>query len=217
MPKTLTTVGLIALLLTAPVATGSASAAQADTSPAQAEAPMADPTIDIVAVNGSGCPQGTARVTMSDDRTSFLITYSAFAVSAGPGAKATDSRQNCQMALNINPPAGYVYDVAQIDYIGTANIADGASARLRTNYYWQGSPADNWVTHTMSGPMFNVWRMSDVAQAAGYAPCGERRYFNINTELRLDKGSSSGASRVALYVTDGGATGVYHISPRRCG
>ena len=49
-------------------------------------------------------------------------------------------------------------------------------------------------------------------------PCGERRNFNINTELRVNKGTSSPSSTsyMSMDSTDGSINTLYHFSWKRC-
>src|SRR4051812_12485281 len=74
--------------------------------PASASGPSDDMVIDVAAANGSGCPLGSADVTVSPDSKAFTVTYSQFTAQAGPGTKPTDFRKNCQLALNVHVPQG---------------------------------------------------------------------------------------------------------------
>lgn len=51
-----------------------------------------------------------------------------------------------------------------------------------------------------------------------WAPCGEERNFNINTELRVNKGSSdpSEMSFMAMDSTDGSIKTIYHFEWMEC-
>src|ERR671916_159064 len=85
-------------------------------------------TIDIVTVNGSGCPAGTAAVAVSEDNKAFTVTYSDFLAQIGVGAKPTDFRKNCQLNLRVNVPQGFTYGIAQADYRGFGHLERGATA-----------------------------------------------------------------------------------------
>ncbi len=52
--------------------------------------------IDVVTVNGSGCPAGTAAIAVSPDNQAFTVTYSDYLAQVGVGSKPTDFRKNCQ-------------------------------------------------------------------------------------------------------------------------
>src|SRR5437868_14630846 len=58
-------------------------------------------SIDVVSVNGSGCPAGTSSVVISDDKTAFTVFYSDFLASAGGNAPPTAFRKNCQISLRV--------------------------------------------------------------------------------------------------------------------
>ena len=60
---------------------------------AGAEAPSgARITLDVVSVNGSGCPPGTAGVAVLPDNTGFRVTYRDFLAEAGGNADPVDFR-----------------------------------------------------------------------------------------------------------------------------
>lgn len=83
-------------------------------------------TITVATVNGSGCRPGSAAVAIAPDNTAFTVTYSEYLAQAGAGSKPTDSRKNCQIALNVHVPQGFTYAIARADYRGYASLARGA-------------------------------------------------------------------------------------------
>jgi hypothetical protein len=162
-------------------------------------------TLDVVTVNGSGCPAGTASVSMLPDNSGFRINYSDFRAEDGGNAAPTDFRKNCQVNLNVHIPQGFTFAVARADYWGRAHLAAGASALQRSNYYYQGSSENSTVDHTYTGPLSGSWRSTDITEVAElvYAPCGEVRNLNINTELRVNSGTSTSKSWISMRASDG--------------
>jgi len=199
----LTSVTALALLLSGP-----AYADESDTAPPPDAVP-----VDVVTVNGSGCPPGTAHVEMSPDNTSFQVIYDQFAALSGGDARPTDFRKNCQINLRIDAPAGYRYAVADADYYGWALIADGTNGLLRTNYYFQGSSSTVSVNHRFAGPFAGDWQRtnSDVELSA---PCDSQRNLNLNTELRLSRGS--GISFLKMDASSNSVNTRFHLKWRRC-
>jgi hypothetical protein len=52
-----------------------------------------------------------------------------------------------------------------------------------------------------------------------YAPCGEQRLFNINTELRVSAGTSDPTkttSFISMDSTDGSVETTYHFAWKTC-
>ncbi|GGM96162.1 hypothetical protein GCM10011609_37270 [Lentzea pudingi] len=178
-------------------------------------------TIDIVTVNGSGCPAGTAAVAVSEDNKAFTVTYSDYLAQVGVGARPTDFRKNCQLNLRVNVPQGFTYGIAQADYRGFAHLERGAYAIQKANYYFQGMSQNDSAQHRYNGPHSDDWQATDQTEVAAivYSPCGEKRNFNINTELRVYPGSSNTAtttSFVSMDSTDGAIDTTYQFSWKTC-
>jgi Domain of unknown function (DUF4360) len=176
-------------------------------------------TIDVVTVNGSGCPDKTAAIAVSPDNTAFTITYSQYMAKV-QGTNDTDSRKNCQVNLNVHVPQGFTYAIAAADYRGFANLKTGASAQERANYYFQGSSQTAYITHKVYAPIVDDWQFRDEVGIAAlvYKPCGVERYLNINTELRVNAGTSDPktTSFISMDSTDGSINTVYQFSWLRC-
>jgi hypothetical protein len=178
--------------------------------------------IDLVTVNGSGCPKGTTAVAVSPDNTAFTVTFSQYTAKVGKeSTSSTDARKNCQLALNVHVPGGFTYAVVGADYRGFAHLEKGSSAIERANYYFQGYSQTTFVQHTLSGPYDDDWQNTDQADIAAvvWSPCGEERYLNVNTELRAQAGSSD-TKNTTSYITmdsaDGSISTKYHLAWRSC-
>jgi hypothetical protein len=176
--------------------------------------------VDLVSVNGSGCPSGTASVAVSPDNTAFTVTYSNYMAQVGPNAKPTDFRKNCQLGVVVHVPQGFTYAIAQADYRGFAHLEPGASGQERANYYFQGMSETQSVTHKLNGSYDDDWQNTDTTDVGSlsFLPCGEERNFNINTELRVNKGSSdpSKTSFMTMDSTDNSLTTTYHFAWKDC-
>ncbi|QFZ19324.1 DUF4360 domain-containing protein [Saccharothrix syringae] len=186
--------------------------------PAAEDAPPDYVTIEVVTVNGSGCPAGTAAVAAAPDRTAFTVTYSSFLAQAGGESDPTDFRKNCQLALELTYPQGFTFGIAQADYRGFAHLQQGATGVEQGNYYFQGTSPTARKQHSFGGPFSDNWQATDTTEWGSivYAPCGERRLFNLNTELRVNAGSSRGTSFMVMDSTDSNVSTEYHFSWKRC-
>ncbi|GAA3647456.1 uncharacterized protein DUF4360 [Lentzea atacamensis] len=153
-----------------------------------AEEPTA--AIDVVTVNGSGCPAGDADV-KTDGRT-FTIGYHTFLARAGGGSSPLDMRKNCQISLRVTVPEGYTYGLARTTYEGYTHLQAGATALNRVNTYLQGSSANATVTHPFTGPFSDDWQTYYRPNSAEiqWSPCGSPRNININAEVRVTLGSA---------------------------
>ncbi len=177
--------------------------------------------IDVVSANGSGCPWGTAAVTVSPDNKAFTVAYSEFTAQVGLGAKPTDFRKNCQLGLNVRVPQGYTYAIASTDHRGFAHLERGASATQTAFYYFQGERQTTRIRHNFRGPTDGDWQRTDKIgiSSLSFLPCGEDRYLNVNTELRVNAGWSDRKKTTSLLTmdsTDGNLDTVYHVAWKKC-
>jgi hypothetical protein len=192
--------------------------------PAHAQQPASPPpdhvVIDVVSVNGSGCPQNTAAVALSQDSTAFTVTYSNYMAQAGPQASPTGFRKNCQLGVRVHVPQGFTYAVTKADYRGFASLARGASAVEQANYYFQGATPTARARQQFTGPYNNDWQATDTVGVASlaWAPCGAFRDLNINTELRVNRGNSapSATSFITMDSTDTSISTLYHLAWKHC-
>ncbi|MFI5688321.1 DUF4360 domain-containing protein [Streptomyces sp. NPDC051636] len=189
-------------------------------SPVVTDPPPDKIVIDVATVNGSGCPQGTAAVAVSPDNTAFTVTYSDYLAQAGGNSDPTAFRKNCQLNLIVHVPQGFTYAIASADYRGFASLQSGASATQKASYYFQGSSNTAAKSHPFSGPYNDDWQATDSTDWAQlvWAPCGVLRNFNINTELRVNAGTTSPGkvSFMTMDSTDGDISTVYHMAWKTC-
>ncbi|MGW0774830.1 DUF4360 domain-containing protein [Streptomyces sp. NPDC054802] len=204
---------------------GALAALFASALPTHSPAAITDPppdkiVIEVATVNGSGCPAGTAAVAVSQDNTAFTVTYSDYLAQAGGDSPATAFRKNCQLNLIVHVPQGFTYAIASADYRGFASLQPGASSTEKASYYFQGSPSTAFRSHKFEGPYDDNWQATDQTDWAQlvWAPCGVQRNFNINTELRVDKGTSDPAktSFMTMDSTDGDISTIYHMAWKEC-
>lgn len=158
--------------------------------------------VNVVTVNGSGCPGGSASVSVSADGRSFRVTFGGYSARTGSGADPTDFRQNCQFNFQVQAPDGYTYAVSQADYSGFARLDSGVTGVQGASYYFQGESPTIRTTHEFTGPFNDSWQATDRFDSASllFAPCGAERNLNVNTELRVEPETAS-TSLIAIDPT----------------
>jgi hypothetical protein len=183
-----------------------------------AEVPTSPVSVRVVSANGSGCPQGTTDVAVASDNSEFTVTHHGYVARAGAGADPTDARKNCQLALDVEVPAGFAFGIVLADYRGAAVLRDGAHATQRASYYFQGSASTAAKSHPFHGPFADQWQTTDIADPVVYASCANDRLFNINTELRVSVGTSNPAlgSFISMDAPDRNPNAHYKFAWKRC-
>ncbi|GAB2811817.1 DUF4360 domain-containing protein [Lentzea nigeriaca] len=178
-------------------------------------------TAELVTVNGSGCLPGTAGVAVSPDNATFHLVYSDYVAAVGVGTRPTDFRKHCQLTVKVKVPQGFTFGIAQVDYRGFVHLERGATGTLRSNYYFQGSPATSYRTHSWQGPLNDDWQATDSIDVGlpVLRPCGEVTNLHLTTELRVGAGTSdpkTTTSYMAMDSTDAYIASVYHFWWARC-
>ncbi|WP_186763049.1 DUF4360 domain-containing protein [Lentzea tibetensis] len=184
-------------------------------STAGAVPPPPSVSVELVAVNGSGCAAKTASVAMAKGNSAFTVAYSNFQARAGSGATPTEFRKNCQINVRFKYPAEYTWGISKVEHHGSAKILQGANAVLRGSYYFAGSPSTLPMTHTFKGPLNDKWNTTDTANPDQifYPPCGQSWNLNVNTETRVNKAATTELSAITMSP-DLSAT--YHLDWRKC-
>lgn len=188
---------------------------------AESDVPAERVRVDIISVNGSGCPAGTTEVDVSDDNLTFAVIHRSYVAKVGVGADPTDFRKNCQLVVDVKVPPGFTYGIVRADYRGKISLQAGAQALQRANYYFQGNAATTARSHPFTGPLRDDWHTTDIIDPGSvvYKPCGENRYFNINTELRVRAGTSDPkltTSWISMDSPDRNPNNRYHFAWKRC-
>jgi hypothetical protein len=196
------------------LAAGAALLAAA-TTPAAASAPAPPPkvTIGVVAANGSGCPEGSFTKRVSRGTTTFTLENNSYTASVGVSAGPLDARKNCQLAFDVRVPRGYTYALADIGYRGHVHLAAGASGSQSASFYFSGMSQTTRTRHDLSVPRRGVWQHRDKLSPLLFLPCGDQRYLQVNTDLRVNAGRS-GPKTTSWLSMD--SISVYRIALKRC-
>lgn len=190
-------------------------AATSGVAPATAATAPADASVQVVTVNGSGCPAGSGDATLSDDGFSFTITSTPYFASAGLGAGPLDFRKNCQYSVQVNRPEGWTYAVAGVEASGFAFLSAGATGLSRSSIFFQGQATTTVLSRTFTGPLSDNWQTKDSIGLASlvYAPCGVERNLNINTELRVVRGTAAPNTSNFLFRNE---SSTYRLFWKQC-
>lgn len=156
---------------------------------------LAAPSVEILAVNGSGCPRGQATVSsVASDLSSFTVDFA--------GYSASRVRRNCMFSFNVAAPPGYTYAVTNIPVSGDYNLQPNAVGYFDAYYYFMGMSETATTQEVITNDGSNFWSTQGAfdADELSFAPCNTTRYLNLNTSLRVS-GDSSGASSITMDPT----------------
>ena len=169
---------------------------------------------------GSGCPAGSVASNVSPDLQAFTLLFDNYIAQIGPGVPLTESRKNCQIAVDLDFPSGWSYSILTVDYRGYADLESGVRGEQSSAYYFQGSTATPRLTTTMNGPAARDYQIRDTLGVAAtvWSPCGASRALNINSQVRLTSSNRNARGMLTVDSIDGQlkTLQVYGLQWRRC-
>jgi hypothetical protein len=165
---------------------------------------------------GTGCPAGSANVSLSSDSKSISLLFDQYVVEAG-GDKSFD-RKNCNIAIPVTIPQGYSVSVFAIDYRGFTGIPAGGRAQLSVDYFLAGFGRGVRTTKTFTGPASSDYLKSDSLQAEAvvWSPCGGSTILRANTTMLVQSNSRRDQAMATVDSADVNAGLVYHVQWRQC-
>ena len=157
--------------------------------------------VNMIYMNGTGCPKGSVTVAVEEDREAFVIAFSKFTAEVGPNAKPTDMRKACKVGISLDIPSDFTYSVTRMVHSGYANLAAGATAQEKSIYNWTGDSSETF-THALKGPYEDSWENVDevVSGLVTEHPCGEERILNANVAVSVQAGTSN-PKKTASFIT----------------
>lgn len=167
------------------------------------------------AYGGTGCPAGSASVTLSPDQQAVSILFDSYVTEAGGGRRV--DRKSCNISVPVHVPQGYSVAVFQVDYRGFVSVPRGALSRFDAEYFWAGARGPR-VSRTFSGPISDVYTVSDglMASALVWTPCGANVNLRVNTSMMAQTNARNEQTLATVDSADISSGLIYHIQWRRC-
>jgi len=167
---------------------------------------------------GSGCPAGTASVTLSPSEDALSILFDAFSASAGSSTGKRVDRKSCNLSIPVTIPQGYSVAVIQTDYRGFNFVpSSGAYTRLNTEYFWAGIRGPMF-SKLFTGPQNRDFTTSNgiIAESLVWTPCGASVNLRVNSSIMAQSNSRMEQTDIMVDSADITAGLVYHLQWRRC-
>lgn len=181
-----------------------------------ATASAADLQLGTPEYGGTGCPIGSASVSLGPDSKSISILFDQYVVEAG-GEKSFD-RKNCNIAIPVTIPQGYSVSIFAIDYRGFTGLPAGGRAQLNVDYFLAGMGRGVRTTKSFSGPMSSDYLKSDSlsAEAVVWSGCGASTILRANTTMLVQSNRHRDQAMATVDSADVNAGLIYHVQWRQC-
>jgi hypothetical protein len=168
------------------------------------------------AYGGTGCPAGSASVSLSPDSSAISILFDQYVAQAG-GATAFD-RKNCNIAIPVHVPQGLSVAIMAIDYRGFVQLPAGARANLQVNYFLAGQGRGVTSNKSFYGASSQNYLTTDRLgfQSIVWTACGADTILRANTSMLVNSNSQREQAMATVDSADIDSGLIYHIQWKTC-
>lgn len=166
---------------------------------------------------GTGCPAGTASVTVSPDQKSLSLLFDNYVSEAGDATRKRMDRKSCNITVPVHVPQGFSVAVFQVDYRGFNSLPRGGQSRFNAEYFWAGSRGP-LATKTVYGPVNADYTFTNGLEATAlvWTPCGASVNLRVNTSLMVTTNSAMEQAMGTVDSADFTSGLIYHLQWRSC-
>lgn len=169
------------------------------------------------AYGGTGCPAGSASITVSPGEDAVSILFDQFITEAGRTTGRRIDRKSCNLSIPVQVPQGYSVALFQVDYRGYNAVPRGGQNRFDAEYFWAGSQGPR-LTRVFTGPLNDNYLVTDnlVARTLVWTPCGASVNLRVNASMMSQANSAMDQTMGTVDSADVSSGLIYHIQWRRC-
>ena len=169
------------------------------------------------AYGGTGCPAGTASVSVSPARDAVSILFDQYVAEAGRTTARRIDRKSCNITIPVAVPSGYSVAVFAVDYRGFNAVPSGGYSRFDAEYFWAGSRGPR-ISRVFNGPINDIYNLTDnlIATTLVWSPCGASVNLRINSSMMAQSNSRMDQTLATVDSADITSGLIYHLQFRRC-
>lgn len=168
------------------------------------------------AYGGTGCPAGTASVTVSPSQDAISILFDNFVAEAGHTGRRID-RKACAVTIPVHVPQGYSVSVFQTDYRGFNLVPRQGRTQLDTEYFWAGIRGPKF-SRSYNGPQADNYTQSNgvIASALVWSDCGASVNLRVNSSIMAMSNNNMDETMITVDSADITSGLIYKLQWRRC-
>jgi hypothetical protein len=165
---------------------------------------------------GTGCPDGSASVTLSPDAKSLSILFDEYYVEAGGATNKTLDRRSCNIAIPVHVPQGLSVSILTIDYRGYNSLPSGARSTFAVEYFFAGRKGPTF-SKSFNGALDKDYLITNKLKASSlvWSACGADVNLRTNSSIRVQTKQNKEAL-ATVDSQDVSAAIVYKLQWKQC-
>lgn len=136
---------------------------------------------------GSGCPEGTTSITMTEDLSAVSLLFDRFGVIVGGDGKLRRDRSKCQVIIPVEVPSGMQFSMTHVDYRGFNVLPQNARSALITEMRVRtrrGVQQPYYKKSIFYGPLSEDYTIQETVQTE-WSGCGGSTYVMFATSIKI--------------------------------
>ncbi len=174
-----------------------------------------DIRLGIPGYGGTGCPAGSASVTLSPDQKSLSLIFDSFQVQAN--SFKTLDRKSCNLAIPVHVPQGFSISIIEADYRGFNSLPYGAESQFSSEYFFAGGRGPK-VIRKFFGELDSDYLVQSNVVLTGlvWSACGADVNLRVNSSIYVKSNLAGEDALATIDSADFKAGILYKIQWRRC-
>jgi hypothetical protein len=169
--------------------------------------------------NGTGCPEGTWDVAISEDGETFTLAFNAYEAKVTPGVQR--DVKDCQLDIKLGSPEGLSYSIASFYYQGYVFLEKEGMMGRQTASYSFGQERDRAADkNDVTGPVDQSYLYTDEVGNGRrmWSPCRRDDTLHVRTRLVMkNDDGATGEGYLNNSSVDGELSFKWKLNWRRCG
>jgi len=172
------------------------------------------------AYGGTGCPAGSASVSLTQDAQTLSILFDSFVVQAPTAQNAAFDRKNCNLRIPVRVGPGYQVALIAFDYNGFAAIPSGGRGQFEARYAYVGQQRPAIFRKSFVGPQVNNYSLKNelISTTIDWTPCstGQDLMMVVDANILATTNSRRDATQLSIDSVDVQTGLLYKYQIRRC-
>lgn len=176
--------------------------------------------LGVPSYGGTGCPAGSASVSLTDDQQILSVLFDSFVAAAPTPQGASFDRKSCNLRIPVSVGPGYQVALIAFDYRGFAAIPSGGRGQFEARYAYVGQARPAIFRKTFQPNRADNFSLKNelISTSVDWTPCSTGRdlMMTVDANILAVTNSAQQAANLSIDSVDVEAGMLYAVQLRRC-
>jgi hypothetical protein len=168
---------------------------------------------------GTGCPAGSASVSLTEDQQTLSILFDSFVVQAPTVQNAMFDRKSCNLRIPVRVGPGYQVALIAFDYNGFAAIPSGGRGNFEARYAYVGQMRPAIFRKSFGAQIGNYSLKNElISTSVDWTPCstGKDLMMVVDANILAQTNARRDSAQLSIDSVDVSTGLLYKYQIRRC-